>query len=136
MQPKVLGGDPPLHWSVFEVDRGDEDGDRRLARGRLEPTLEKFEGARVAAFFGALFYARVISVPWLAGAGIRRGHIHGTTDEIGLKAGDQKVTVHDWHATILHQLGMHHEELFYRRNGLKERLTSVFPAKVIEEICS
>ena len=75
-------------------------------------------------------------VTWLAGAGIKRGHIHGTTDEIGLKAGDQKVTVHDWHATVLHQLGMHHEELFHRRNGLKERLTSVFPARVIDEICS
>ena len=75
-------------------------------------------------------------VTWLAGAGIKRGHIHGTTDEIGLKAGDQKVTVHDWHATVLDQLGMHHQELFYRRNGLKERLTSVFPARVIEEICA
>ncbi len=75
-------------------------------------------------------------VTWLAGGGIKRGHVHGATDEIGLKAADQKVTVHDWHATILDQLGMHHEELFINRNGLKERLTSVFPAKVIEEICS
>ncbi len=73
-------------------------------------------------------------VTWLAGAGIKRGHVHGATDEIGLKAADQKVTVHDWHATILDQLGMHHEELYYARNGLKERLTSVFPAKVIDGI--
>ena len=73
-------------------------------------------------------------VTWLAGGGIKRGHVHGTPDEIGLKAADQKVTVHDWHATILDQLGMHHEELYYSRNGLKERLTSVFPARVIQEI--
>ncbi|MDP7276504.1 MAG: DUF1501 domain-containing protein [Planctomycetaceae bacterium] len=73
-------------------------------------------------------------VTWLAGGGFKRGHIHGSTDEIGLKAADQKVSVHDWHATILQQLGLHHEELYYRRNGLKERLTSVFPARVINEI--
>ena len=73
-------------------------------------------------------------VTWLAGGGIKRGHIHGATDEIGLKAADQKVSVHDWHATILHQLGLHHEELYYQRNGLKERLTSVFPVRVIDEI--
>ena len=73
-------------------------------------------------------------VTWLAGGGIKRGHIHGATDEIGLAAAEEKVTIPDWHATILDQLGLHHEELYYLRNGLKDRLTSVFPARVIKEI--
>lgn len=73
-------------------------------------------------------------VTWLAGGGIKRGHIHGSTDEIGLAAADAKVTIPDWHATILDQLGLHHEELYYLRNGLKDRLTSIFPARVIGEI--
>ena len=44
------------------------------------------------------------------------------------------MSVPDWHATILHLLGLHHEELFYLRNGLKERLTATFEARVVEEI--
>ena len=63
-----------------------------------------------------------------------RFSVYGSTDEIGLSAADNKVTVEDWHATILHLLGLHHEELFSMRNGLKERLTSVFEPRVVEEI--
>lgn len=73
-------------------------------------------------------------VSWMAGGGIKGGVVHGTTDEIGLRAADDKVSVPDFHATILHQLGLHHKELFIERNGLEERLTSVFPARVVDEI--
>jgi hypothetical protein len=73
-------------------------------------------------------------VSWMAGGGIKGGVVHGTTDEIGLSAADDKVSVPDFHATILHQLGLHHKELFIERNGLEERLTSVFPARVVKEI--
>jgi hypothetical protein len=71
---------------------------------------------------------------WMAGAGIKGGTVHGATDEIGLAAAEHKVSVPDWHATILHLLGLHHEELFIEQHGLKEKLTSVFEARVVKEI--
>jgi hypothetical protein len=73
-------------------------------------------------------------VSWMAGGGIKGAVVHGTTDEIGLKAADDPVSVPDFHATILNQLGLNHKELFIERNGLEERLTSVFPARVVREI--
>ena len=71
---------------------------------------------------------------WLAGGGVKRGYIHGSTDEIGFKAEENKVSVHDFHATILHLLGMNHRDLVFERHGLKERLTDQFPARVVTEI--
>jgi arylsulfatase A-like enzyme len=59
------------------------------------------------------------------GAGVKHGHVHGATDDIGLRAVEDKVHVHDLHATILHLLGMDHESLTYRHNGRDERLTDV-----------
>ena len=61
----------------------------------------------------------------LAGAGVKAGHVHGATDEFGLRAQVDKVHVHDLHATILHLLGMDHEHLTFRHNGRDERLTDV-----------
>ena len=57
-----------------------------------------------------------------------------STDEFGFAAVEGRVSVPDWHATILHLLGLHHEELFYLRNGLKNRLTGVNPARVVQEV--
>jgi hypothetical protein len=71
---------------------------------------------------------------WLAGAGIKGGVTHGATDELGLAAVDKRVSVPDWHATILHLLGLHHEKLFVEQHGLKERLTGVLPARVVTEV--
>lgn len=73
-------------------------------------------------------------VTWMAGAGIKPGVVHGSTDEIGLAAAEDKVTVQDWHATILHLLGLNHEQLFFDRHGLKEKLTSVFDTHLIKGI--
>jgi len=73
-------------------------------------------------------------VTWMAGAGIKPGVIYGSTDEIGLAAAEDKVSVQDFHATILHLLGLNHEELFFDRHGLKEKLTSVFEAHVVKGI--
>lgn len=73
-------------------------------------------------------------VAWLAGGGVRGGTIHGETDELGFAAVEDRVSVSDFHATLLHLLGLHHEELFLERNGLKERLTGVAPARVVREI--
>ncbi|MCH7727136.1 MAG: DUF1501 domain-containing protein, partial [Planctomycetes bacterium] len=73
-------------------------------------------------------------VTWMAGGGVKGGITYGSTDELGFAAAENKVSVQDWHATILHQLGLHHEELFYERNGLKERLTGVVEPRVVREI--
>ena len=62
---------------------------------------------------------------WLAGAGLKHGIAHGSTDEIGWKATDNPVTWHDFHATVLHLLGIDHERLTYYHNGIKRRLTNV-----------
>ncbi|MGB8853349.1 MAG: DUF1501 domain-containing protein [Pirellulales bacterium] len=71
---------------------------------------------------------------WMAGAGIKPGITYGATDDLGLKAVDDKVSVADWHATILHLLGIDHERLFVMENGLREKLTGVQPAKVVRGI--
>lgn len=63
---------------------------------------------------------------WLAGGGIRGGHVHGATDEFGFQAVDNPVHVHDLHATMLHLLGLDHERLTYRYAGRDFRLTDVY----------
>jgi hypothetical protein len=73
---------------------------------------------------------------WMAGAGVRGGTTHGETDEIGLAAVTDRVGVPDWHATILHLLGMHHDGLYMEQNGLKEKLTGVNEARVVKGILS
>lgn len=75
-------------------------------------------------------------VSWFAGAGIKGGTQYGATDELGFAAVENKVSVQDWHATILHLLGMDHEQLSLERLGLEEKLTHVFDAHVIDGILS
>jgi hypothetical protein len=70
---------------------------------------------------------------WLAGGGVKGGHIHGATDEFGFKAIEDRVHVHDLHATILHLLGFDHEKLTYRYAGRDFRLTDVH-GHVVREI--
>jgi uncharacterized protein (DUF1501 family) len=60
---------------------------------------------------------------WMAGAGIRGGTVVGATDEIGLRAVEDRAHVHDLHATLLHCLGLNHERLTYLHNGRDERPT-------------
>lgn len=62
---------------------------------------------------------------WLAGTGVKRGYSYGATDEFGHKSVENVVTVHDFHATILHLLGLDHERLSYYHNGIERRLTDV-----------
>lgn len=70
---------------------------------------------------------------WLAGGGVKGGHIHGSTDEFGFKAVEKPVHIHDLHATILQLLGFDHEKLTYRFAGRDFRLTDVH-GTVIREI--
>ena len=62
---------------------------------------------------------------WMAGGGIRGGVVHGNTDDFGFHAVESPVSVHDFHATALHCLGINHEKLTYRHQGRDFRLTDV-----------
>jgi hypothetical protein len=70
---------------------------------------------------------------WLAGGGVKSGHVHGATDEFGFAAVENKVHVHDLHATILHLLGFDHERLTFRYAGRDFRLTDVY-GKAIKDL--
>ena len=69
---------------------------------------------------------------WLAGAGIRGGHAYGATDDIGLRAVADKVSVTDFHATLLKLLGIDHYDLTYFHNGLNKRLTGPDDAEAVD----
>jgi len=71
---------------------------------------------------------------WMAGAGVKRGIVYGATDDIGYEAVENKVSVTDWHATILHLLGLDYQKLVFDQSGLKEKLTSVYEARIVKEI--
>ncbi|MFN9552326.1 MAG: DUF1501 domain-containing protein, partial [Pirellulaceae bacterium] len=78
--------------------------------------------------------------PWgftvgMAGGGVRGGMAYGATDPFGFKAVENKVHIHDLHATILHLMGFDHTRLTYRHAGRDYRLTDVF-GKVVQPIVS
>jgi hypothetical protein len=62
---------------------------------------------------------------WMAGAGVKPGFVYGATDEIGYHAAEDRMHIHDFHATVLHLLGLDHEKLTYRYSGRDFRLTDV-----------
>jgi uncharacterized protein (DUF1501 family) len=70
---------------------------------------------------------------WLAGGGVRGGIVHGSTDEFGWHAVQDKVHIHDLHATILHLMGFDHEKLTFRHGGRDYRLTDVH-GHVVQQI--
>ena len=63
---------------------------------------------------------------------MKGGTSHGTTDEFGFRASENVITPHDFHATLLHLLGLDHEKLTYYHNGIQRRLTDVH-GQVIRE---
>jgi arylsulfatase A-like enzyme len=70
---------------------------------------------------------------WLAGGGVKGGQVYGATDELGFAAVEDRVHVHDLHATVLHLLGFDHEKLTYRHAGRDFRLTDVH-GNVVKEL--
>ena len=112
-------------------------GDLRQ-RGLLEDTLVWWGGE-----FGRTPYAEKNGTGrdhnpggftiWLAGGGVKRGFAHGATDEFGHQAVENRVHMHDLHATILHLLGLDHENLTYQYAGRPFRLTDVH-GSVVREI--
>ena len=69
----------------------------------------------------------------MAGAGLKYGYTYGSSDEVGWSAAENRVSVYDFHATILHLIGIDHRRLKYYHNGLKLRLTDVH-GEVIRDI--
>ncbi len=82
--------------------------------------------------YGRDHHPRCFSV-WMAGGGVKPGVVYGETDEFGYNIVKDPVHVHDFHATILHQLGLDHEKLTYRHLGRRYRLTDVF-GNVVNDI--
>ena len=88
------------------------------------PTVELPSGANAGTTSGRDHNHHGFTM-WIAGGGVKPGHIHGATDPFGFKAVENPVHVHDLHATMLHLLGFDHEKLTYRYAGRDFRLTDV-----------
>jgi hypothetical protein len=103
-------------------------------RGLLEDTLVVWggefgrttycQGQMTADNYGRDHHPRAFSI-WMAGGGVKAGHVHGATDDFGYNVVDGGVHVHDLHATILHLLGVDHERLTFRYQGRHYRLTDI-----------
>jgi uncharacterized protein (DUF1501 family) len=74
--------------------------------------------------YGRDHHPRCFSI-WMAGGGVKPGFIYGETDELGYNIVKDPVHVHDFHATVLNQLGLDHEKLTYKYSGRRFRLTDV-----------
>jgi hypothetical protein len=112
-------------------------------RGMLEDTLVIWggefgrtvysQGALTDDNYGRDHHPRCFSI-WMAGGGIKGGQVYGETDEMSYNITQNPVHIRDLHATILYALGIQHEMLTYKFQGLDQRLTGVEPAKVIKDL--
>ncbi len=114
-------------------------------RGMLDDTLVVWggefgrtvysQGALTETNYGRDHHPKCFSI-WMAGGGVKGGMTYGETDELSfnITTPDQAVHVRDLQATILHQLGINHERLSFKFQGLDNRLTGVNPAKVVKDI--
>jgi hypothetical protein len=107
-------------------------------RGMLEETLIVWAGEfgrtpMSQSGDGRDHHNKAMSI-WLAGGGIRGGMVHGATDDLGYAAIDKVTTVHDLHATMLHQLGIDSDTFTVKFQGLNAKLTGVEGGNVISEI--
>lgn len=108
------------------------------SRGLLQDTLVAFvtEFGRMPTFQkganGRDHNPRGFTV-WLAGAGVKKAYSYGSTDDFGYQAAEKVSTIYDFHATLLHLLGLDHERLSFYNNGIERRLTDVH-GRVIRDI--
>ena len=145
-------GSPRINWDAHEdvKDNHDKQGvllDRPVAgllrdlkrRGLLDDTLVFWssEFGRTPFTEGVGTRGRdhhnLVFTAWMAGAGLKKGIRYGTSDEVGYQVAENPVTVYDFHATILHLLGLDHTRLTYYHNGIQRRLTDVH-GHVVEPI--
>ncbi|YCM45604.1 DUF1501 domain-containing protein [Verrucomicrobiaceae bacterium 227] len=114
-------------------------------RGMLEDTLVIWggefgrtvysQGTLNETNYGRDHHPRAFSI-WMAGGGIKSGLVHGETDDFGYNVTKDPVHIRDIHATLLHQLGLDHNQLTFKYQGLDQKLTGVEPAKVVTDILS
>jgi uncharacterized protein (DUF1501 family) len=112
-------------------------------RGMLEDTLVIWggefgrtvycQGGLSETDYGRDHHPRCFSI-WMAGGGIKGGQVYGETDEMSYNIVKDPVHIRDLHATLLHALGLEHERLSFKFQGLDQRLTGVEPAKVVKEL--
>ena len=106
-------------------------------RGLLDETLvvwsAEFGRTPMAQGSGRDHHKEAFTV-WMAGGGVKAGHVHGRTDDLGYGIADRPVHVNDFNATLLHLLGLDHEKLTYRSLGLDQRLTGVEEHHVVQEV--
>ena len=112
-------------------------------RGMLDDTLVVFggefgrtvycQGGLSETNYGRDHHPRCFSL-WAAGGGIKGGTVYGETDDYSYNITENPVHVRDLHATLLHQLGIDHERLSFKYQGLDQRLTGVEPAKIVKDI--
>jgi len=112
-------------------------------RGMLEDTLVIWggefgrtnysQGTLTATNYGRDHHPRCFSM-WMAGGGIRRGVVHGETCEFGYNVVSDGVHVRDFHATLMHLMGIDHERFTAKFQGLDAKLTGVEPARVVQNI--
>ena len=101
------------------------------ARGMLEDTLviwtTEFGRTPITQGMGTKGrdHHQHVFTCWLAGAGVKAGSGWGSSDEVGYQPGENPVTIYDFHATILHLLGLDHRRLTFYHNGIQRRLTDV-----------
>jgi hypothetical protein len=93
------------------------------------------QGKLTATDYGRDHHPRCFSI-WMAGGGVKGGTVYGETCPFGYNIVKDKVLVRDFHATILHLLGIDHERLTHKFQGLDARLTGVEEAHVLHEIMS
>jgi uncharacterized protein (DUF1501 family) len=112
-------------------------------RGMLEDTLVVMggefgrtiysQGNLTEKDYGRDHHPRCFSL-WMAGGGIKGGQVYGETDEMSYNIVKDPVHIRDLHATILHALGLDHERLTFKFQGLDQRLTGVEPSRVVKEL--
>jgi hypothetical protein len=147
-----LGGNPRINWDAHEDVKTNHDAQAVLLdkpcagllrdlkqRGLLDDTLVFWssEFGRTPFTEGAGTSGRDhhphAFTCWMAGAGLKKGFRHGASDEFGYLAAEDPVTVYDFHATIMHLLGIDHTRLTFYHNGIQRRLTDVH-GQVIRDV--
>jgi uncharacterized protein (DUF1501 family) len=90
------------------------------------------QGKLTATDYGRDHHPRCFTI-WMAGGGVKAGFVYGATDEFGYNVAEDGVHVHDFHATLLHLLGIDHERLTYFLQGRRFRLTDVH-GRVVKDL--
>ncbi len=127
-----------VQGAASEVDRGAAALVTDLKqRGMLDDTIVVFGsefGRSPMAQGDGRDHHRAAFTMWFAGGGIKPGFSLGATDEFGYHAVENRVSVHDVHATLLHLMGLNHAQLSFKYQGAETRLTGVGPCRVINEM--